>query len=113
MPFIELRNSLINFSRRRSQKSRHSQNSQKSQKSRKLSIKTPSFLPYKISSKLSSKIKNSSKQPETTQYEDEDKLIDLLNNLYESKSPELMNFFKQEIERQIDLIKSKHLNIKH
>lgn len=104
MPFIQSRNSLRNFSRRRrSQKSRHSQKLHHSQKSRKLSIKTPSFL----SSKLSSKMIKSYKQHETTRYEDEDKLINLLNNLYESKSPELMNFFKQKIERQIALIKSK------
>lgn len=104
MPFIQSRN----FSRRRrSQKSRHSQKSHHSQKSRKLSIKTPSFLSSKLSYKLSSKMIKSYKQHETTQYEDEDKLINLLNNLYESKSPELMNFFKQKIERQIALIKSK------
>ena len=110
MPFIQS----INFSRRTSHKSRHSQKPRHSQKSRKLSIKTPSFLSSKIlSSKLSSKMIKSYKQHETTRYEDEDKLINLLNNLYESKSPELMNFFKQEIERQIDLIKSKHLNTKY
>ena len=109
MPFIQSRNSLRNFSRRRrSQKSRHSQKLHHSQKSRKLSIKTPPFLSSKLSSKiLSSKMIKSYKQHETTPYEDEDKLINLLNNLYESKSPELMNFFKQKIERQIALIKSK------